>query len=143
MITTTMTAPLYAAGEDAILIADITPAAFSPMPEAVPKGVKLRAIVTDRGIILAWQQGSGQQGAAISRYDIPADTSGMSFRGGSSGGYVVAQGGGCSCGARAVRNWSPFAGVRISQNPRHDLAQTQVKGSRPYGVPPTRYSRSR
>lgn len=138
--------PLYASGEVAALHADLFPAAISPMPEGIPKGVKLRAIITERGLTLAWQNGSGPRGPIIHRMDIPmtlAETAGASFRGGVVGTYNVVQGGGCNCGARAVRNWAPFPGATYKQIPRQEMAVQQTGGHSHHGVPPARYSRSR
>lgn len=139
--------PLYKSGEIATLHADLYPALITPQPEGIPRGVKLRAVITGRGITLAWQNGSGPRGPVIHRMDIPmtpVETAGASFRGGQVGQYAVVQGGGCSCGARAVRNWAPFPGVSYQQIPRQELANQQLASGRStYGVPPARYTRSR
>jgi hypothetical protein len=137
---------LFQRGETAQLYADIFPGAINPRPAGIPPGVKLRILLTDRGITVAWQEGSGPNGPMIGRMDIPMEPNDMqhaNFRGGQAGGYLVGQGGGCNCGSRAVRNWVPYPGVIYESNPRHTLASTLAGQSSAYGVPPKRYTRVR
>lgn len=137
---------LFQRGETAQLYADMFPGAINPRPAGIPSGVKLRVLLTNRGITLAWQEGSGPNGPIIGRMDIPMESDQMlqaNFRGGQVGEYMVSQGGGCNCGARAVRNWVPYPGVNYESNPRHGLAAAQAGQSTTYGVPPKRYSRLR
>lgn len=137
---------LFERGETAQLYADIFPGSIQPRPAGIPAGVKIRVILTNRGVTLAWQEGSGPQGPIIGRMDIPLDANAMlhaNFRGGQVGTYLVSQGGGCNCGARAVRNWVPYPGVSYESNPRHELASANGQPGKPYGVPPSRYTRVR
>lgn len=131
----------YEPGETVTLVADIFPAAVTPLPPEIPKGVKLRAIISGKALTLAWQVGK-----QIHRYDKAItfdDLTGVSYRGGQVGpedtGHYVVQGNGCNCGARDVKNWDPYPGAVYEQDKRE---------ATPYGVPsnrrgPSSYTRSR
>lgn len=122
---------IYSPGEVVPIYADLYPAAVNPIPEGVPRGVKLRAVCTERALTLMWQLGSDQVG----RLDLvmtPEDTQYVSHLGGTAGGYQFARGGGCNCGGKSVRGLNPWPGVQLSSQGRRDGVDST------YGLPSNR-----
>lgn len=110
---------IYEPGEQVPLFCDIFPSSVTPSPPGWPTGVKVRTIVSQRCMTLAWQ--AGGINAPIQRIDLPMtveDTAETTFRGGVVGTYTVAQASGCRCNGRAVLGWEPFPGVIWVQDPR-------------------------
>lgn len=151
---------LYEPGETAVLIADIFPASISPYPPELPHrhdgtpqgGLMFRILITERGLVVAWQAG-GQ----IQRVDLPmseADIETATYQGGLAGPYGIKQAGGCRCKAKMLQSWDRsqiFPGVSWGQRNTVDLARAQAgvdkRRDSTYGLPsrrdtPTRYSRA-
>lgn len=129
---------IYEPGEHVPLFCDIFPSSVTPRPEGWPTGTKVRTIVSERCMTLAWQ--AGGVNAPIQRLDIPMtalDTAETTFRGGVVGAFTVAQAGGCRCQGRAVLAWEPFPGVIWVQDPRLEKVVAHRSGL----IPP-RYSRT-
>jgi hypothetical protein len=126
---------IYEPGEQVELYADIFPSSVTPRPEGWPLGAKVRTIISERCLTMAWQAGD-----QVYRIDLPMteeETSLATFRGGPVGEYEVARAGGCRCGSKLVLAWEAFPGVIWVQDPRMDLVRPNMSGL----VPP-RYSRS-
>lgn len=114
---------LLSKGDTAEIVADIFPARVTPRPSQLPAGVsKVRAVVTDKALTLAWA--GGYQGGIpiINRLDLPLTGGALnaSFRGGEvdtedGETFTVERGTGCSCGAAGLKNWNPFPQVRLTQ----------------------------
>lgn len=128
---TTTAEPIYQPGEVVPIYADLFPTAIDPMPEGIPKGVKLRAVCTERCLTLLWAVAGG-----IGRVDValtPEDTKTVSHLGGQAGPYHFARGGGCNCGGATVRGYNPWPGVQLDSQGRRD----GTTGST-YGLPSNR-----
>lgn len=122
---------IYQPGEVVPIFADLYPAAINPVPAGVPRGVKLRAVCTERCLTLLWQLASNQVG----RLDLPmtpAQTIGISHLGGNAGGFQFARGGGCNCGGKSVRGLNPWPDVQLSSQGRRDGVDST------YGLPSNR-----
>ena len=127
----TTTVPIYAPGDSVLLRCDLFPARISPLPAGVPEGQKIRVVVTERALTVL---------SSVGRVDIemtPEETAGVTYIGGMAGAYQVSRAGGCGCGAKALSGINPWPGVTYVQPGRVS------KTSSAYGVPPTRWSRSR
>ena len=127
----TTTVPIYEPGDSVLLRCDLFPARISPLPPGVPEGQKLRVVVTERALTVL---------SALGRVDIeftPEETAGVNYTGGVVGNYEIARAGGCGCGAKALSSINPWPGVHYVQPGRVS------KTSSAYGVPPTRWSRTR
>lgn len=128
----------YEPGEPIKVIADIYPATISPMPEGVPPGAKIRIIIAEESVTVAWSEGKSSTGAIIGRVVLfmePSQTETATFKGGTVGDYVVGKNSGCaSCGAAGLKNWDPFDGANLI------ILNRRPGGNGPYnGV--TRYTR--
>lgn len=120
---------IYEPGQVVKIYADIYPATITPLPPGVPNNssFKFRILITERAVTIAWSTGSG-----ISRVDIEMDQEEIapyvSYRGGVIAGYSIGERGGCpSCGARAIRGWSPFPGVNLVSTPIPPQPQPAVQ----------------
>jgi hypothetical protein len=126
---------IYAPGSTVEVLADIFPARIVPLPPGAPAGVKLRAVVTERALSIAWQIGTA---GSVSVLDIPLEpeqVSTVTFRGGQVGSYLLLKGKGCSCRGASpkVQRWRPFP-----------LVTLKARRTRTPGVPgtaPVRYTR--
>lgn len=135
--------PIYTKGETVLLHADIFPGFVRPLPPGVPgDGVRKRVLVTERALSVAWSV-SGR----VQRVDIPMsaeDTAQATLRGGAVGPYAVGQDRGCSgCGAGAIKSYKFWPGVVLKSEPRVAVAAAALKDDKTYGLPSTRYSRTR
>jgi hypothetical protein len=101
---------IYEPGERVEAIADIFPAKLVPLPPGVPSGVKIRAVVTERCLSIAWQIGRTGPLSTKEFGMEPAQTAGTTWRGGWVGPYELIRGKGCACrgSSPAVSNWRPF-----------------------------------
>jgi len=137
-VTTTAAAePIYQPGEVVPVYADIYPCAIDPVPAGVPRGVKLRAVCTERCLTLMWQLGS----TGVGRLDLPmtpAQTISINHLGGNAGGFHFARGGGCNCGGKAIRGVSPWPGVQLDSQGRRDANGVPST----YGLPSNRPAKS-
>lgn len=134
---------VYTEGETIQLHTDLYPAFVHPLPDGVPgTQVRKRVVVTERCLTIGWAVAG-----VVQRVDIPMtleETSTATLRGGKVGDYDVGRDTGCgSCGSGAIKNWKPWPGVILSQAPRTDLAAAALRTNANYGLPSTRYSRSR
>mgnify|MGYP001141198503 CR=1 FL=1 len=124
---------------------DLYPAKITPLPEGVPEGVKLRVVITDQYLTVAWIYGSGE----IQRVDIELEDGDVgpevTYAGGTVKGYTVSRHGACSTcgGGRRMLGWNPFPGVRYIEEPRKQV-ELQQRVSVPRtgdGLIPPRYTR--
>lgn len=121
---------IYSPGERVAVVADLAPASVVPWPDGVPRGRRLRAIITERSLTFAWSAGTDGREPIIARVDIPVDTpTAVTYQGGQLGGYTVRRAASCSCGMSGVKNFHPFPDTVIVQATRY---------ATPYGVPPVR-----
>lgn len=138
---------LYEPGEDVTLIADIFPGTITPYPTELPHtqagdpqgALIFRVLITGRGLVVGWQAGG-----MIHRADIPADTSGATFRGGQVGEYTVTMNGTCRCHARMLSSWDKsqiFPGSIIQQQDTLGAVVRNTRDNPNYGLIPNRYSR--
>ena len=138
---TVVAGPIYETNQPIPLHADIFPATIRPIPDGVPVDasgipvVKVRAVITERALTVAWEWVGSVQSLDIPM--TPEQTAKAHFRGGTVGPYEVSMAAGCGCGAARLKNWRPFPGHSFTQLPRTELGNDGV----PYGVPPPRYSR--
>lgn len=131
---------------------DLYPATvISSIPEdsrlvAIPKGVKVRALITDQYLTIGWLYGS-----AVQRIDIPL-TEGdvgedVTYSGGTVLGITISRAGACSTcgGGRKMLSWQPFPGEAFTEVPRKEteIAQRVAAGRQMTGLIPVRYSRTR
>ena len=103
-------AEIYEPGERVEVLADIYPAKLIPLPKGVPSGVKVRAVVTELHLSLAWQVGVKGK---LSTLEIPmslGQTAAVTWRGGQVGPYELVRGKGCACrgSSSKVQSWDPF-----------------------------------
>lgn len=147
---------LYEPGEQVVLIADLMPVAFSPYPEGLPRmrdgqphtGFMFRALITERGLVVGWQTGSGIARADLAVEDPESITA--TFRGGQVGPWLVQLTGGCKCGARRLQSWRQadiFPGSPVVVASTLDQARVDARKDSRYGLPsardtPARYSRA-
>lgn len=132
---------VYTEGDTVQLHMDLYPAYVHPVPPGVPDhGIRKRVVVTERCLTIGWAVAG-----VVQRVDIPMtteQTSTVTLRGGKAGDYELGQDKGCgSCGSGAIKNWKPWPGVIMSQVPRRELAQAELRRNSGYGLP-SRYSRS-
>jgi hypothetical protein len=135
--------PIYTAGDTVQLFCDIFPGFVHPEPAGVPEsGIRKRVVVTERALTIGWAIGG-----SLHRIDIPMteeQTANATFRGGTVGDYTIGRDHGCgSCGAGMIRNWKPWPGLILRQNPRQEAARLGVAKDATYGLPSARYTRSR
>lgn len=138
-----MTDAIYTQGDVVALHADIFPGFIHPEPEGVPgKGFRKRIIVTEKAITIGWAIG-GQ----VYRVDIPMtpeQTATATLRGGTVGPYEIGRDAGCgSCGAGLIKNYKFWPGITTKTVPRSDLAAAALRADKNYGLPSTRYTRTR
>lgn len=129
---------VYEPGENVQVIADVFPAQITPLPDGVPTGVKLRAVIAAESLTIAWSGGRGPNGPIVHRWDermTAEQTEAATYRGGQVGDYTVSRAQGCACGSNGLKNWNPFEGNNIVVLQRLSSAATTTSG-------PTRYSRS-
>lgn len=158
---------IYAPGEAAPLFCDLYPASITVVVRdeetgeltrvnapGVPPGRTPRALIFDRVLVIAWQNGANAAGAIIDSVGIPlreGETEGATLRGGDVGPvneltgepmYRVAIAAGCrTCGAGAIKRWKPFPESAIAADGRMDQARQQGSGRSMTGLVPTRYTR--
>ena len=99
---------IYEAGAPVGVLADIFPAKVTPLPPGVPATLKLRAIITERALTVAWTTGRDAAGPVIERVDIESAYVNANYLGGTVDIYAVGKGTGCACGAGGLKSWSPF-----------------------------------
>lgn len=98
------------------VVADIFPASITPRPAEVPGNAKIRVVLAETEIVIAWLAGRVNGVVVIGQHRIPVtaeDTAGATYRGGTVGEYEIGKGVGCSCGAAALKNWNPYEGATI------------------------------
>jgi len=132
---------LLEAGSTAEIVADMFPARISPKPAALPNVTKMRVVITDQTLTIAWPGGFQNGIPVVHRYDVRInDADNASFRGGEvvtveGDTFVIERGNGCACGAAGLKTWHPFPQVNLTQR-----AKTVVSTG-PQTVGAVRYSR--
>lgn len=94
------------------LIADMFPAAVTPRPPEVPVQAKLRVVLAEDRMVIAWLAGRDANNQPIvASHTIaldPSMTASATHLGGQVGDYTLTRGSGCSCGSAGLKNWQPF-----------------------------------
>lgn len=134
---------VYTEGDVISLHTDIFPGFVTPLPTGVPgHGVRKRVVVTERCLTIGWSVAG-----VVQRIDIPMtleDTAEATLRGGRVGIYAVGRDEGCSsCGSGAIKSWKPWPGVVMRQETRDEMAAAKIRRDKNFGLPATRFTRSR
>jgi hypothetical protein len=89
------------------VITDLFPANVQPRPPGVPVRGRIRAIVTEGDLFVAWADPTQPQGVAHTQVPVPRMSPAVNHNGGEVGPYMVTRASGCSCGSQKLRAWDP------------------------------------